>query len=143
MTTLTSLQHINTLSITQLGLQVGQHGGSVNLVSLHPQGTHGVADCQAAANTTSLRNTYLTPCCTSAASCSRQRSSPCRCSSARPGAGDTLATTRLRAPAAQQQTTASSQGGQRMTVTLISVAVQHCQLIQKTSPIMTKWCNKR
>lgn len=57
-----------------------------------------------ASKTTSLRSTYLVPRATSAPSCSKQRSSPCRCSSARPGAGATRATTRLRAPARQRST---------------------------------------
>lgn len=53
------------------------------------------------ANTTSLRSTYFAPCSTTLPSCSRHLSSPCRCSSARPTAGRTLATTRPRGPAQQ------------------------------------------
>lgn len=56
------------------------------------------------AKTTSLRNTYFTPCSTTFASCSRHLSSPCRCSSARPTAGITLTTTRPRGPAAAGHT---------------------------------------
>lgn len=48
-------------------------------------------------NTTSLRSTYLVPLATAAPSCSRQQS-PCLCSSARPGAGATAASLRLRGP---------------------------------------------
>lgn len=44
-------------------------------------------------NTTSERNTYLTPRATATASCSKQ-SSPCKCSNALPASGATVANVR-------------------------------------------------